>query len=85
MKKIFLLMAVLILLLCLLDYSNKGKQDFYGACAFDKVSYLPPESSFTIDFVNKYFKGCKYTIEPNLFKIGYSDYTLEIKSPNYVE
>jgi len=78
-------MSVLTLLLCLSGCSNKDKQAFYGVYTFDKVSYLPPESSSTIDFVNKYFKGCKYTIEPALFKIEYSDHTFEIKSPNYVE
>lgn len=78
-------MAILILLLCLSGCSNKDKQAFYGVYTFDKVSYLPPELSSTIDFVNKYFKGCKYTIEPDLFKIEYSDHTFEIKSPNYVE
>ena len=78
-------MTVLIFLLCLSGCSNKDKQDFYGVYTFDKVSYLPPESSSTIDFVNKYFKDCKYTIEPDLFKIEFPDHTLEIKSPNYVE
>jgi hypothetical protein len=85
LKRIFPLIAVLILLLCLSVFSSKDKQDFYGVYTFDKVSYLPPESSSTIDFVNKYFKGCKYTIEPDLFKIEYPDHALEIKSPNYVE
>lgn len=78
-------MTVLIFLLCLSGCSNKDKQDFYGVYNFDKVSYLPPESSSTIDFVNKYFKDFKYTIEPDLFIIEFPDHTLEIKSPNYVE
>jgi hypothetical protein len=78
-------MTVLILLLCLSGCSNKDKQDFYGVYTFDKVSYLPPESSSTIDFVNEYFKGSKYTIEKDLFKIENTDNTIEIKSPNYVE
>jgi len=78
-------MSVLILLICLSGCNNKDKQDFYDVYTFDKVSYLPPESSSTIDFVNKYFKGCKYTIEPDLFKIEYPDHSFEIESPNYVE
>lgn len=78
-------MTVSISLLCLSCCSNEDKKAFYGVYTFDKVSYLPPSSSSTIDFVNEYFKGSKYTIEPDLFKIEYPDHTFEIKSPNYVE
>jgi hypothetical protein len=78
-------MTVLILLLCLSGCSNKDKQAFYGTYTFDKVSYLSPLSSSTIGFVNEYFKGSKYTIETDLFKIETPDSTFEIKSPNYVK
>jgi hypothetical protein len=78
-------MTVLLLLFCLSGCTNEDKPDFYGVYTFDKVSYLPPESSSTIDFVNKFFKDRKYTIEPDLFKIEDTDYNVEIKSPNYVE
>jgi len=77
-------MTVLILLLCLSGCSNKDKQAFYGVYTFDKVRYLPPLSSSTIGFVNEYFKGTKYTIEKDLFKIENPD-LIEIKSPNYVK
>lgn len=80
-----MLMTVLILLLCLSGCSNKDKQDFYGVYTFDKVSYLPLDSASTIDFINGYFKGSKYTIEKDLFKIETPNSTFEIKSPDYVE
>lgn len=85
MKRIFLLVTVLIILLSLSGCSNQDKQDFYGVYTFEKVSYLPPESSSTIDFINEYFKGCKYTIESDLFKVENPDQTSEIKSPDYIE
>ncbi|MGH4117714.1 hypothetical protein [Clostridium sp.] len=85
MKRIFLLMTILILLLCLSGCSNKDKQDFYGVYTFDKVSYLPSFSSSTIGFINEYFKGSKYTIETGLFKIETPDSTFEIKSPKYAK
>lgn len=85
MKRIFLLMTVLILLVCLSGCSNKDKQDFYGVYTFDEVSYLPPDSSSTIDFLNGYFKGSKYTIEKDLLKIETPNSTFELKSPDYVE
>jgi len=78
-------MTVLILLLCLSGCGNKDKQSFYGVYTFDKVSYLAALSSSTIGFVNEYFKGSKYTIETDLFKIETPDSTFEIKSPNYVK
>ena len=85
MKRVFLLVTVLLLLLCLSGCRNKDKQAFYGVYTFDKVSYLSPLSSSTIDFVNEHFKGSKYTLKKDLFKIETPDSTFEIKSPNYVK
>lgn len=85
MKRIFLLVTVLLLLLCLSGCRNKDKQPFYGVYTFDKVSYLSSLLSSTIGFVNEHFKGSKYTIETDLFKIETPDSTFEIKSPKFVK
>lgn len=85
MKRVFILIAVLILLICLSSCRNSEKQDFYGAYTFEKVSYLSPLSSSTIDYVNERMAGTKYTIESDSFKIETSDNTVEISSPNYVK
>lgn len=85
MKRVFILIAGLILLFCLSCNRNSDKQDFYGTYTFDKVSYLSPLSSSTIDYMNEQMAGTKYTIEADLFKIQTSDNTVEISSPNYVK
>jgi hypothetical protein len=52
---------------------------------FEKVSYLSPLSSSTIDYINERMVGTKYIIEADLFKIESADNIVEISSPNYVK
>lgn len=85
MKRVFILIAGLISLVCLSCCSKSDKQDFYGTYTFEKVSYLSPLSSSTIDYINERMVGTKYTIEADLFKIESADNTVEISSPNYVK
>ena len=85
MKRVFILIAGLISLVCLSCCSNSNKQDFYGTYTFEKVSYLSPLSSSTIGYINERMVGTKYTIEADLFKIESADNTVEISSPNYVK
>lgn len=85
MKKAFILMVGLILLIFLSSCSDSDKQDFYGTYTFEKVSYLSPLSSSTIDYMNERMAGTKYTIEADSFKIEDTDKTVEVSSPNYVK
>lgn len=85
MKRVFILIAGLISLVCLSCCSKSDKQDFYGTYTFEKVSYLSPLSSSTIGYINERMVGTKYTIEADLFKIESADNTVEISSPNYVK
>ncbi len=87
MKKTFLIIAGLIILICFVGCSNNDKQDFYGVYTFNQVSYLSPLSSLTVDFLNKQMEGTKYTIKADLFKIETDrmDNSIEISNPNYVK
>lgn len=78
-------MVGLILLIFLSSCSDSDKQDFYGTYTFEKVSYLSPLSSSTIDYMNERMAGTKYIIESDLFKIEDTDKIVEISSPNYVK
>jgi len=85
MKRVFILIAGLVLLFCLSCSRNNDEQDFYGTYTFEEVSYLSLLSSSTIDYMNERMTGTKYTIEADLFKIEALDNTVEINSPNYIE
>lgn len=85
MKRVFILIAGLVLLVCLFCYGIGAKNDFYGTYTFEKVSYLAPISSSTIDYINDQMAGTKYIIEADLFKIESKDNPVEISSPNYVK
>ena len=87
MKKAFVVIAGLILLLSSVTCSNNDKQDFYGIYAFEQVGYLSPFSSSTIGYLNKIMVGTKYTIKSDLFKIESKNIynSVEISSPKYVK
>lgn len=85
MKRVFIIIAGLISLVCLSCCSNSNKQDFYGTYTFKEVSYLSGLSSSSIGYINEQMAGAKYTIEADLFKIESSENTFEISSPNYVK
>lgn len=85
MKRVFMFIVGLISLICLFCCSISDKQDFYGMYKFEKVSYLSPLSSSTIDYINERMVGTKYIIEADLFKIESADNIVEISSPNYVK
>lgn len=85
MKRVFMLIVGLISLICLSCCSISDKHDFYGTYKFEKVSYLSPLSSSTIDYINERMVETKYIIEADLFKIESADNTVEISSPNYVK
>lgn len=85
MKRVFILIAGLVLLFCTSCSRNSDKQDFYGTYTFEEVSYLSLLSSSTIDYMNERMAGTKYTIEADLFKIEAPDNTVEISSPDYVK
>ena len=61
------------------------KHNIYGTYKFEKVSYLSPLSSSTIDFVNDQMEDTKYTIQADLFKVESKEYTVEFSSPKYVK
>ncbi|WP_139024138.1 hypothetical protein [Desulfosporosinus sp. OT] len=89
MKKAFVVIAGLIILLSSVICSNNNKQDFYrdfyGIYAFERVCYLSPFSSTTIWYLNKKMVGTKYTIKSDLFKIESNNIynSVEISSPKY--
>ncbi|HYF81867.1 MAG TPA: hypothetical protein VEB00_02405 [Clostridia bacterium] len=85
MRRVFIIIAGLILLFCLSCSRNSDKRDFYGTYTFEEVSYLSLLSSSTINYMSERMAGTKYTIEADLFKIETSDNTVEISSPNYVK
>lgn len=85
MKRVFIIIAGLVLLFCLSCSRNSDKQGFYGKYTFEEVSYLSLLSSSTIDYMNEQMTGTKYIIEADLFKIEASDSTVEINSPSYVK
>ncbi|AET67817.1 hypothetical protein Desor_2215 [Desulfosporosinus orientis DSM 765] len=87
MKKAFVVIAGLILLLSSVICSNNVKQDFYGIYAFEQVCYLSPFSSSTVWYLNKKMVGTKYTIKSDLFKIESNNIynPIEISSPKYVK
>ena len=86
MKKALVSIAGLILLVSLVGYSKEDKQNFYGIYTFEKVEYLSPLSSSTVDYVEEQMAGAEYTIEADLFKIESNNKynRVEISSPNYV-
>jgi hypothetical protein len=84
-KRIILLITTFVSIVFLSCAGNIDKQDFYGTYTFDKVIYLSPLSSSTIDASNKAMAGTKYVIEADLFKIDFKDNPVEISSPNYVK
>lgn len=86
MKKALVSIAGLILLISLVGYSKEDKQNFYGIYTFEKVEYLSPLSSSTVDYVEEQMAGAEYTIEADLFKIESNNKynRVEISSPNYV-
>jgi hypothetical protein len=83
MKKVTVLLIGLIFIVCLSGCGNNKSQDFYGTYKFEKVSYLSPLSSSSIDYLNNKMTGTKYTITADLFKIESAENTVEIRSPNY--
>lgn len=85
MKKAFVMITSLIVIIFLVGCSSNDEEDFYGIYTFEKVSYLSPLSSSTIDYINKQMEGTKYTIKADLFKAESANYdTIEVNSPNYV-
>ena len=84
MKRTFILIICLISLVYLSSCSSKDEQKIYGTYTFEKVSYLSPLSSVTVDIVNGQMEETKYTIKADLFKIQSAEYTVEFSSPKYV-
>lgn len=85
MKRSFILITGLVLLIFLYSCSKNYLDDFYGNYTFEKVIYLAPLSSCRPDYINKTAAGTKYTIKEDLFKIELKNHTVEIKSPNYMK
>ncbi|MDP4088791.1 MAG: hypothetical protein Q8930_05910 [Bacillota bacterium] len=85
MKKVLILIAGFIALILFGVCSYNPKNDFYGTYNFEKVSFLSPLSSSTIDYANEKRKGTRYTIEADIFKIEAADHVVEINSPKYVK
>ena len=85
MKSLHILLAGLISLICLAGCSNNDKQGFCGTYTFEKVSYLSPLSSSSINYINEHMAGTEYKIEAKLFKIKSAENPVEISSPSYVE
>jgi uncharacterized lipoprotein len=85
MKRLHILIAGLISLICLAGCSNNDKQGFYGTYTFEKVSYLSLLSSNSIDNINEHMAGTEYKIEAKLFKIKSAENPVEISSPSYVK
>ncbi len=85
MKKVFVGIFGLIILVCLVLYINIDKQDFYGTYNFEEVTYLSPISSSFIGHVNEQMAETRYTIKSDLFKIDSKYNGVEIISPIYVK
>jgi hypothetical protein len=84
-KRAFIIIIGLISLVYLSGCSIRDEHNIYGTYKFEKVSYLSPLSSSTIDFVNDQMEDTKYTIQADLFKIESKEYTVEFSSPKYVK
>ena len=84
MKKLLSVVAGLLLIVGLTSCNNY-LTNFYGTYTFDKVSYLSPVSSATVDYLEEKMAGTRYTIKNDLFKIEFDDATIEIVSPTYTK
>lgn len=87
MKRVYVIITCLMLLVGLVGCGNNDKQDFYGRYTFEAVSYLSPLSSSTIGYLNKQMEGTIYTIKADLFKVESNNIhkSVEISSPNYIK
>lgn len=85
MKKGFILITGLLVLIFFGGCGNKDKNDFYDTYTFKEVTYLSPLSSATKDYLNESMAETKYIIKEDLFKIESGDDTFEISSPEYVK
>lgn len=85
MKRVLIIIISIISLVYLFGCSNGDEQNIYGTHTFEKVKYLSPLSSSTIDYVNSQMEETKYTIKEDIFKIESTEYTVEISSPKYVK
>ncbi len=77
--------AVIIFLIVLSRSGTADIQNFYGIYTFDKLIYLTPLSSSTLDYANKAKADTKYIIEVDLFKMEGKEVHVEISSPTYVK
>lgn len=84
MKKVFLIIIGLVLIVLLVSCNKSNKQGLYGTYTFVEVSYLSGLSSSTVDYIEKEMAGAKYIIEANSFKIESGKYKVDITSPKYV-
>jgi hypothetical protein len=84
MKRIFLMITGLFLIWGLIGCGKEESADIYGKYSFEEVTYLSPLSSSTADFLAEKMAGTEYTIERDMFKIGFADNAVEIPAPDYV-
>ena len=85
MKRIFIIIACMIAVTCLLLILWKDNQDFYGTYTFEEVTWLSFASSSTKQYINEDMIGTKYIVESDLFKEVYKDKVIEVNFPKYVE
>ena len=82
MKKLLFVVAGLLLIVGLTSCTNYTR-NFYGTYTFDKVSYLSPVSSATVDYLEEKMAGTRYTIKKDSFLIEFVAES-EIESPSYI-
>ena len=82
MKKLLAIVASLLLMVGLTSCNNY-LTNFYGTYTFDKVSYLSPVSSATVDYLEEKMAGTKYTIEEDLFEIEFAPVS-EVATPSII-
>ena len=71
MKKLLIIIVSLLLIVGLTSCNNY-LTIFYGTYTFDKVSYLSPVSSATVDYLEEKMAGTRYRIEEDVFEIVFA-------------
>lgn len=65
--------------------NSTNSKTIYGKYTFNKVIYISPLSSTSIDYINKQMSGTEFIIEKDKFEIVSSENPYKIMQPNYIK
>jgi len=83
MKKIILLNLIVLIVFSFIGCSNNRDLEISGEFQFEKVVYLSPLSSSTIDYEEKQMEGTIYKINKDNFEIVSLENQYKISDPIY--